>query len=92
MTVNELLSLMKIVRERLNELKGLRNQVSVKDKWMREDSKVTEPQYDVKLVDKKIVGLQNFLFLADSKIKTINARTEVEGLDINVSDLLSPLE
>ena len=72
MTVNELLSLTKIIRERVNELKGLRAQVSIKDKWMRDDSKVSEPQYDVKFVDAKIVKLQNFLFLADSKIKTIN--------------------
>ena len=92
MTINELLSLIKIVRERVNELKGLRTSVSVKDRWMREDSKVSEPQYDVKFVDAKIVKLQNFLYQADSKIKTINARTEVDGLDINVGDLLSPLE
>jgi hypothetical protein len=91
-SVNEVLSLLKVIRERLNELKGLRNQVSVKDKWMRDDSKVTEPQYSVQLVDKKIVMLQNFIFLADSKIKSINAKTEVEGLEVNVSDLLSPLE
>ena len=91
MTVNELLSLTKIIRERVNELKALRLQVSIKDKWMRDDSKVSEPQYDVKFVDAKIVKLQNFLFLADSKIKTINAKTEVLGLEIDVSDLLSPL-
>ena len=91
MTVNELLSLMKIVRDRVTELKALRNLVSVKDKWMRDDSKVTEPQYSVKYVDAKIVNLQNFLYLADSKIKTINAKTEVDMV-VNVSDLLSPLE
>jgi len=91
MTVNELLSLMKIVRERASELKALRSQLSVKERWMTTSEKIVEPQYNVKLVDTKIVELQNFLFLADSKIKTINARTEVD-FEINVSDLLSPLQ
>ena len=92
MKINEALSLAKIVRERLNDLKALRTQVSVKDKWMREPEKVTEPQYDVKEVDKKIIKLQNFLFEVDSKIKATNAVTEVVGMkEIEVSDLLGAL-
>jgi len=92
MTVNELLSLTKIVRERLNELKHLRNTVSVKDTYMYGDKeRTTEPQYDVKAVDKKIVFLENFLYKSDAKIKTSNAKTEVLGLEINVDELLEPL-
>ena len=92
MKVNEALSLAKIVRERLNDLKALRTQVSVKDKWMREPEKVTEPQYDVKEVDKKIIKLQNFIFEVDSKIKATNASTEVIGMqNITASDLLESL-
>jgi hypothetical protein len=92
MKINEVLSLTKIVRERLNDLKALRTQVAVKDKWMREPEKVTEPQYDVKEVDKKIIALQNFLFEADSKIKATNAITDVHNMkEIKASDLLESL-
>ena len=92
MKINEALSLAKIVRERLNDLKALRTQTSVKERWMTTTEKITEPQYDVKEVDKKIIKLQNFLFEVDSKIKATNAVTEVVGMkEIEVSDLLGAL-
>lgn len=92
MKINELLSLMKVVRDRVNELKGLRNHVSTKDRYMNMNEKVTEPQYDVKKVDSEIVKLQNFLYLSDAKIKQANAITDVPDLTVDVSDLLKPLE
>jgi hypothetical protein len=94
-TINKLLSLMKIVRERVNELRSLRSQVAVKEKYLytrledKEMSRVQEPQYDVKAVDQKITILENFLYLADSEIKASNARTEI-NVEIP-SDLLNPL-
>lgn len=93
LTINELMALMKTVRERVNSLKGLRQQVAVKETiWRSSDSNtVTEPQYDVKAVDRKVMELENFLFRADSKIKTANARTTVD-LDVDVDQLLQPLE
>lgn len=95
LTVNELMSLMKAVRDRVSSLKTLRQQVSVKERsyWKTsgETESITEPQYDVKAVDKKIMELENFLFRADSKIKSANARTKVD-LEVNVESLLEPLQ
>jgi len=95
LTINELMALMKTVRERVSSLKSLRQQVAVKEQRMWKTSgeieSVDVPQYDVKVVDKKIMELENFLFRADSKIKTANARTVVE-LDVDVEALLLPLE
>lgn len=94
LTLSELMSLMKIVRERTNSLKQLRSQVSTKESRMWKSSgeieSIDEPQYDVKKVDKKIMDLENFLFKADSKIKATNAKTIV-ALEIDVDKLLEPL-
>jgi len=93
LTINELMALMKTIRERVSSLKALRQQVSVKETIWRsaESQTITEPQYDVKALDKKVMELENFLFRADSKIKTANARTTVD-LDVDVDRLLQPLE
>lgn len=95
MTINQILSLTKIVRERLSELRQLRSGLAVKERTYygeeEQKRKEIEPQYDIKLVDKKIVGLENFLFLADSAVKTSNALTKLD-LDINVTELLEPLQ
>ena len=93
MTVNEILVLQKAVRERVNELKGLRNQVSTKERFfgMREETKIIEPQYNVKEVDKKITELEMFLFKADAAIKQSNAVTQV-NVEANIDKLLEPLQ
>jgi hypothetical protein len=89
------MSLTKAVRERVSSLKALRQQVAVQTRYWSIDSdkvqKTDEPQYDVKAVDRKIMELENFLFRADSKIKTANARTTVD-LEVDVDQLLQPLE
>jgi len=90
-TINEILSLQKAVRERLNSLKGLRDKVSTKDIWMGEREKVVEPQYNVKDVDVRITELETWLFKADSAVKQSNAVTQIE-LEADVSVLLRPLE
>jgi hypothetical protein len=90
-TINELLSLCRIVRERLHELKDLRKQISTKDRFYGAVEKEVEPQYSVQFVDAKITKLQNFLFKADSKIKQSNAITKIE-IDANADDLLAPLQ
>ncbi len=91
-TINQLLVLMKTVRQRLHGLTTLRDKVSTRDTYMYGDQskKIIEPQYDVKAVDKKVVELENFLFMADSTIKTSNAVTKVE-LNINMDSLLAGL-
>ena len=91
MTVNEILSLCKAVRGRLSSLESLRDKVSVKETYFGVKEKVITPQYNCILVDQKITQLQSFLFKADSKIKQINAITDVPNLDVDIDDLLAPL-
>lgn len=90
MTVNELLVVEKIARERLKDLKELRIEVASKKRFYGEKESVTEPQYDVKLVDKKVTEIQNFLMIADQKVKQSNAVTNIE-FSPDVDKLLSPL-
>jgi len=93
MTVNELLVLQKEVRSRVNDLKHLRSQVSTTDRTYFGDTqrKEIEPQYDVKLVDKKITELETWLFKADSAVKQSNAMTQVK-VEADVDKLLAHLE
>jgi len=92
MTINEVLVLQKAVRERLNGLKGLRSEVSKSETlfYAKDEKKVTEPQYDVKAVDAKIVELEMWLFKADSAVKQANATTQVP-IESNVDSLLAGL-
>jgi len=92
MTVNEILSLCRAVRSRVNSLEGLRDKVSVETSYMESKEKVVKPQYDCRLVDRKITNLQKFLYEADSKVKQSNANTKIEGLNADVEKLLAPLE
>jgi len=91
-TINETLVLMKIIRERMNELKILRSEVSRQETYsFRSDNeKIVEPRYDVKTVDKKITELQNFLYVTEAKIKQSNAVTQID-VDVDVDSLLQPL-
>lgn len=94
MTINQLLVLIKEIRNRANDLKSLRSQVSVRTTSFFGDreTKEIEPQYDVKTLDKKIVFLENWLFQADAAIKQVNAITEVTNLVTDVEKLLEPIE
>jgi len=90
-TINELMALMKVVRSRHASLSRLRDQVSTKERYFGAAEKVVEPQYDVKLLDKQIAYLDKFLFLADSKIKTTNAKTVID-MNYDLDALLSPID
>ena len=90
-TINELMALMKAVRSRQASLSRLRDQVSIKERYFGAAEKVVEPQYDMKLLDKQITYLDKFLFIADSKIKTANAKTIIE-MDYDLDALLSSIE
>ena len=95
MTINEVMALQKAVRDRVAALKALRAQVATKERYWNVgvEQKTVEPQYDIKLVDKKIMLLENFLFRADAAVKQTNAKTEVDGLGyVNFEELLAPLE
>ena len=91
-SINEALALTKAVRERVNELKGVRTSVSTKDRWFNAgiENKVSEPQYDVKAVDKKITELELFLFKVDAAVKQSNAFTKLD-MNVNIDELLAPL-
>lgn len=96
MTINEGMVLQKTLRLRLASLIRLRDEVAVKTSttWMigeRDRKEEKEPQYDVKLVDAKIVEIELFLFKLDSKIKQANARTEID-LEANIDSLLAGLQ
>lgn len=94
-SVNQLLVLMKEVRSRLNDLRGIRSSSTTRERtWFganQENRKEVEPQYDVKAVDKKITSLENWLFKADAAIKQSNAMTVVD-VEVDVDELLKPLE
>jgi len=92
-TINELLVLQKAVRERKNELSSLRSQLSTKERFfsLGNENKVIEPQYDVKVVDKKITELEIWLFKADAAVKQVNATTSV-NIVADVDVLLAPLQ
>jgi len=97
LSINECMALQKAVRERVNELKNLRDEVAVERKTSyllsddREKIESLDVKYDVKKVDKKITELEIFLFKVDSKIKQKNASTQVD-IAADVDKLLSPLE
>ncbi len=93
MTINEALVLQKAVRERLNELKGLRGQVATRERYfsMGNENRVTEPQYDVKAVDRKIVELEIFLLKSETAVKNANATTKL-AIEFDTEKLLAPIE
>ena len=90
MTINEVLVVMKAVRERVSDLQRLRSEVAVKERFFGVEKSEKEPQYDVVFVDEKIAELKLFLVLADAAIKVANARISID-LDVNVEKLLEPL-
>ena len=96
LTINELLQLITQVSKRASDLRSIRSQSVSREKTtygIGESTRTTETivQYDVKVVDKKITELENFLFRAGAAIKQANATTIV-GIDVNADDLLAPLE
>ena len=91
MSVNELLVLQKAVRERVNQLKNLVRESSVQTSYYGEKEKVVTPQYDGKLIDKKVTELEMWLFKSDAAIKQSNAVTQV-NVEADVDKLLSPIE
>lgn len=89
-TVNEAMVLAKAIRGRYAELSSLRSQSSTRETFFSEPKKIIEPVYDVKVLDKKCVELENFLLSIDTKIKQSNAVTHIE-FDGDVKVLMSPL-
>ena len=91
MTVNELMVTVKVIKERVSDLKSLREKTSVTERYYTATEKVVEPQYDIRILDRKVTELQNFLIKADAAIKQSNAKTEID-FKVDVDVLLKPLE
>ena len=93
MTVNEAIQFLNTLKSRVTQLRDLRKEVSTKNvfAWSGDKDKIVEPQYDVKLLDKQVVKLENAIWRLDAHIKSINAKTLIE-LQIDPDDLLKPLE
>ena len=91
-TINEALALKVTVVERIADLKTLRNGVSTaRRNLFGEDNSVTEPKYNVRKVDEKLMKLEVWKLRVDQAIKQANALTKIiiEG---EIEDLLTPLE
>ena len=82
---------MKAYRSRIGDLERLRSEVSTLETFRGVSEKTITPQYDVKVVDKKIVALQKDLFNLDAEVKKTNATVEFE-VELNTDDLFAPIE
>lgn len=97
-TVNSAMVLLKMLKERLAELRNLRTSVATDRTttmpWGDEGKRIEEikVKYDIKLLDKKVTEIEYACFKIDSSIKQSNAKTEIEMPGIDVEKLLSPLE
>ena len=95
-TINEWLVIKKVLVERKADLKNIRNQTAVKrTTTQRYGDNVTEetqdPQYDTKVIDRRVTEIQNAELAIDSAIKQSNA-TITLNLIVDVEKLLSPME
>lgn len=90
-TINEAMVLSKALRGRLAELSQLRSECATSTRYYGTQERVVDPQYDVKLVDKKCVEIENFLLMVDTKIKQSNAVTSITT-DTDAQSLMTPLE
>lgn len=98
MTINEAMVLLRTIRERINSLTSIRNANSVRTRTFSylgggepKEQVTTEPQYDPKIVDAKIVELEGMLFKIDTAIKRANAKTEI-GVEIDIDKILEPIK
>lgn len=91
MTISEALTLQRAIKTRIGDLENLRSDVAKKDRYLFGDKeRITEPQYDVRAVDKKITVLQQMLFEIDTAIKTSNATTKIT-VEIDRGKIFEPI-
>lgn len=89
-SVNEAMVWSKAIRGRYGELSHLRSECATRETW-REPNKIIEPVYDMRVLDKKCVELENALLEIDTAIKQSNAITKIE-ITADVKSLLTPLQ
>ena len=98
MTISEGMVLQRALRQRMADLQSIRNSNAIRTRrWellstgAERERIETEPQYDAKKVDAKIVELESFLFKLDASIKQANAKTEI-GIVADLDRLLAPIQ
>jgi len=91
-SVNALLSMQKALVQRRQQLNDVKNSATSRSRYFdrSEQTRVDEPTYDIKAVDKKIVNINNALFHIDQKIKESNAKTMIE-INIDYESLASEI-
>jgi len=82
-TVNRFLSMQKALIQRRQQLEQVKNSATQRTRYFDagHETRVEEPTYDIKTVDKMITRINRAMFEIDSMIKQSNASVE---LDINV--------
>jgi len=95
-SINEWMIIRKIVAERKQDLKRLRDLSAVDSRVIdsygdKVKESINTAKYDVKVLDRRIVEMQNADLAIESAIKQSNATTKLE-LVIDVDSLLSPVE
>jgi hypothetical protein len=97
MVISEAMVLQKTLKQRISDLQSMRNSnlnrtrtYSYLGDGQPKERIETEPQYDPRLVDAKIVEIETFLFKIDAAIKKANARAEI-GIEADVDKLLEPI-
>jgi hypothetical protein len=98
LTISEGMVLQRTIGQRRNDLQQMRNANLTRSKsysylgdGQPKERVETEPQYDPKVVDAKIVELETFLYLLDSAIKRANAKSVIE-LEVDIKNLLEPIK
>lgn len=99
MTINEAMVLMRTLRSRIADLQTIRNANAIRvRRWdilpngAEKERVEVEPQYDPRVVDKKIVEIETIIFKLDSAIKHANAMTKVDVEGVDVERLLTPIQ
>ena len=92
-SINALLCRQKSLKQRKSELESIRNNTTTRTSYrdMNGNERTDTPLYDIKKVDKRIVGINNALLTIDEEIKASNARTMLE-VNIDFDTLMSAVE
>lgn len=92
-SINALLCRQKSLKQRKTELESIRQSATIRTSYrdINGNERIETPLYDIKKVDKRIVGISNALLSIDEEIKASNARTMLE-VNIDFVTLMSAVE
>lgn len=92
-SINALLCRQKSLKQRKTELESIRQGTTTRTSYRLSngDERTDTPLYDIKMVDKRIVGINNALLSIDEEIKASNAKTMLE-VNIDFDTLMSAVE